>query len=123
MTQSAVAFDQSTNGRERITDGLWTHRGNTRIVGILNLGPSASNAMLIDWGADDPATPGQRLVLINALTVAPGRLHAASLQVNGPLIVSGALTLPNGSITTPMLAPGAAQQLLGQWGPSAPSYS
>jgi hypothetical protein len=48
-----------------------------------------TNARISAYTTDDPATPGERLVNINALTVTPGRLYAASLTVNGNSQVSG----------------------------------
>lgn len=69
MSQSAVAFKETDNGRERITDGLWTHRGPLRLsagslsgdvlangsVTTAKLAPGAAQAVLgsfsqaIDW--------------------------------------------------------------------------
>jgi hypothetical protein len=31
LTQSAISFGQTDNGRERTTDGLWSHRGTLRL--------------------------------------------------------------------------------------------
>ena len=47
-------------------------------------------------GADDPLTPGQKLVTMNALTITPGTLHTAGLTVNGIATVNGVLTATSG---------------------------
>ena len=58
-----------------------------------------TNARILDGGGDDPITPGERLVAINALQVTPGRLHASggisvsTLQVNNTATLSGAVTM------------------------------
>jgi hypothetical protein len=117
MTQLAVGYKTlSGGGREHKSDGLITHLGDQRNVGTLYLGaPVTSNARLLGYNIDDPYTPGERLVQINALTVTPGSLHTARLTVNGPTSLNGTLTMPAGTITTTMLAAGAAQQQLGSY--------
>lgn len=50
-----------------------------------------TNARILAYTTDDPATPGERLMQINALTVTPGRLYAASATINGPTQFNGAV--------------------------------
>lgn len=58
-----------------------------------------TNARIADRGSDDPSTPGERLVAINALEVTPGRLHASggaslsTLTVNGASQQTGAVNM------------------------------
>jgi hypothetical protein len=55
-----------------------------------------TNARIAAGTGDDPATPGERLVQINALTITPGRLFAASLAVAGTSAHTGAATFAAG---------------------------
>ena len=58
-----------------------------------------TNARIAAGTGDDPNTPGERLVQINALQVTPGRLHASgglsvsTLTVNTTSTLSGAVTM------------------------------
>lgn len=73
-----------------------------------------TNARIADGGADDPTTPGERLVSINALQVIPGRLHAtggasiSTLQVNSTTVMSGTVTMQStASVASTLTVSGA----------------
>jgi hypothetical protein len=114
VTQSAVAFKESSNGREQKTDGLWTHLGQLD-GGMLrardNVAPRVGAGLELVYDRPSQTSYVQSLdrdagvyrdLFINAKNL--------TLGVNG-----GVLSLPAGSITTPMLAANAAQQLIGSY--------
>jgi hypothetical protein len=70
--------------------------GGAQVLSVSNVGEirfNRTNARILAYTTDDPATPGERLMQINALTVTPGRLYAASLTVNGASQINGSQTI------------------------------
>jgi hypothetical protein len=83
-------------------DVLGVAVGGVEVNRINNVGEirfNRTNARIAAGPADDPNTPGERLVRINALEVNPGRLHAtgganiSTLQVNSTSVFSAAVTM------------------------------
>lgn len=76
--------------------------GGVEVNRINNVGEirfNRTNARIAAGPSDDPNTPGEYLVRINALEILPGRLHAtggasiSTLQVNTTSVLSGAVTM------------------------------
>lgn len=130
MTQSAVAAKDLVVGRERRTDGLWTHQGllDSGMLRVRNLGAPLSGAGLeLHYQANTGYLQSYDRDA-GAYTDLEVKARNLSLSVNA----GGALTLPAGaigtaaladsSVTTAKLAAQAASALLGSY-VSIPTWS
>jgi hypothetical protein len=129
MTQSAVATKHLGSGREQRTDGLWKHLGlidGGTLRGVNYLPPRSGQG--VEIGNIPGAGPTQGVLMsydrdldtFRDLTIqARNLLLSASGTLN---LAASSLVLPPGSITTSMLAAGAAQQQLGSYY-ATPSFS
>jgi hypothetical protein len=118
VSQLAVGYRAGSNGRQQRSDGYEKH------LGLLDVGSVRAMANLtttpplrVGLGLEmvfDPA--GKTGYLFPFDREASQYLDLAITGKNVILGVSGGtLQLPAGSITTPMLAPNAASQLIGQY--------
>src|SRR5215467_1468696 len=92
----AFAADQNAGLYEPSVGTLGISIGGVQVLNVSNVGEirfNRTNARILAYTSDDPATPGERLMQINALTVTPGRLYAASLTVNGASQINGSETI------------------------------
>jgi len=121
VSQLAVDFKQSGSGREQRTDGNWKHLG---IIdgGSVRIGqpmaPRSGQGVEVGHYPGPAVTQGyilsydRDLNTFRDLTI-QGKNVSIYAQAGGSLNLSASqLILPDGSITTPMLAPNAVQQLL-----------
>jgi hypothetical protein len=92
----AFTTDQGTGLYSPSAGTLGVSVGGAQVLSLSNVGEirfNRTNARILAYTSDDPATPGERLMQINALTVTPGRLYAASLTVNGASQINGSETI------------------------------
>jgi hypothetical protein len=118
---SAAHFKEVTNGYEQQTDGLWVHRG------VLNAGTLRARNLIAPRSGEGVETQYDQLshaghfLAYNRDTAQYTDLNisAKNLYLN---TFGGTLNLPDGSVQTADLAPGAAQASLGSW-IGTPSWS
>jgi hypothetical protein len=101
MTQ-AVAFKETDNGRERITDGLWTHHGPAVFSGPLTLPPNSVGSAQISDGAVGTADLASGAASGGATVTATAALSTSSSSLVSP--PSDSLTYTPSSANSLLLA-------------------
>jgi len=134
MVISAQHFNEVTNGYEKTSSGLWTHKGRSavgalQVTGPLNLSPPTGQGVeilydpLIATGyvySYDRDAQAWRDLWIQGKSVNVGVNSGGTLNLPAGSITSAAIA--DGAITTADIAPNAVTQLIGQYF-AAPTFT